>query len=219
MPSSGFLPSVLALRIPVVRNIRNAPAERSCRKGIGALITCRPTELQSLYLRALDSKWDPDEAAREILALSKPQIKAVFDVLADTPPSAPVLIYGSRVGVVICLILALLSVPTETIAQEYHRSEGNAEAIFAWLNSNRRAKGIEEKDWRKESEKGWYPEEFVWKLMGHLEREYRGVEVYLAGIGLTHNTLQSVKNNLGRGQGGNTEKLAGLSIDEKLVDF
>lgn len=139
--------------------------------------------------------------AKKILALAKPQIKAVFEVLAKED-ACPFVIYGPFTWLIVGLVLTFLGVDKADILIDFTRTEQYADALLEELNVRRRKHGLEDV-----LDIDLSPS-YIHGLIEHMDTEYQGIEVYLASTGLTHHQLQAVEDNL-RGVG---------RVHEKLVD-
>mgnify|MGYP003739823955 CR=1 FL=1 len=127
-----------------------------------------------------------------IIDQSFPQIKAIFQVLAD-PSVYPVLIlnlYGSDfVSLVVDLVLLLL----HTDAQSMHRDYMQTYEDLASLKEER----IEL------NKKQGVPDDFVEPYLPfvscierHIETTHGGIEQYLLSVGLNLSEIQTVRNTL-----------------------
>lgn len=149
--------------------------------------------------------WLKDVA--DILAFSKPQIKAVFEALAQEDV-CPLLIYGPHTTLIFCLLLSLLGVAEDKISHEYRLTEQNRDAMLEYMNAYRRDNGLAARSSWDE------PQSFVPDVLDYINAEYQGVDVYLSSIGLTHNQLESIKKNL-QGMANSNEKL--VDVEEQYA--
>lgn len=143
----------------------------------------------------------------DILAFSKPQIKAIFEALVQKGVR-PVLICGPNSALIFCLLLGLLGVAEDKISHEYQLTEQNTEALLEYDNARRQEFGL------AAMTSFDHPPSFVPDVLDYIDAKYHGVDVYLSSIGLTHQQLESVKKNL-QGTGRSNEKL--VDIEEEYV--
>jgi protein-tyrosine phosphatase len=120
-------------------------------------------------------------------------IKAVAASLAD----GGVLVHchggKDRTGIVVALILSLVGVPREIIAEDYALSEACLEPSFsAWLEEQRRVQGrlVERPLWM------FSPPEKMLSMLDYLDREYGGVEGYLEAVGVTQQEMAAIRTHL-----------------------
>ncbi|GAB1739948.1 hypothetical protein NU219Hw_g4878t1 [Hortaea werneckii] len=176
-------------------------------KGLGWALIGQTNNGRQVLDSALqrDLEWLKDVA--DILTLSKPQIKAVFEALAQKDVG-PVLIYGPHTTLIFCLLLSLLGVAEDKISHEYRLTEQNSDTLLEYSNARRKDVGLAARS-------SWdHPPSFVPDVLDYINAEYHGVDVYLSSIGLTHNQLESVKKNL-QGTGSSNEKL--VDVEEQYA--
>lgn len=163
--------------------------------------------LRAVYESAFERETGWLKNIADLLALSKPQIKAVFEALAQEEV-CPILIYGPHTSLILCLLLRLQGVAEDKISQEYLLTEQNGDALLEYDNANRKDFGLAAKTSYN------HPHSFVPDVLDYMNAEYHGVDVYLSSIGLTHNQLESVKKNL-QGTGSSNEKL--VDVEEQYA--
>ncbi|KAI7340605.1 hypothetical protein KC315_g592 [Hortaea werneckii] len=219
MGESNSLPSLLNFRDvgSATGNTAALPAGRLYRaydidrpdfsRGLGWFLVGQMSNLKAVYESAFERETGWLKNIADFLALSKPQIKAVFEALAQEEV-CPVLIYGPHTSLIFCLLLSLLGAAEDKISREYLLTEQNSDALLKYDNSNRKEFGLAAKT-------GYdHPQSFVPDVLDHINAEYRGVDVYLSSIGLTDHQLESVKKNLQGAANGN-EKL--VDVEEQYV--
>jgi protein-tyrosine phosphatase len=119
-----------------------------------------------------------------------PRLAAVARVFADAPEGG-VLIHcqvgKDRTGIMIALLLALASVPTDTIVADYAPSGDNIRPIFEeWRGAGR---VVSYDDWQSRPET-------MHALLAHLERAHGGAERYFLAAGLTADEIARVRARL-----------------------
>ncbi|KAI7390158.1 hypothetical protein KC336_g17014 [Hortaea werneckii] len=176
-------------------------------RGLGWLLVGNMSNLRAVFESAFERETGWLKNVADILALSKPQIKAVFEALAQEE-KCPVLIYGPHTSLILCLLLSLHGVAEDKISNEYLLTEQNSDALLEYDNANRKAFGLAAKPTYD------HPQSFVPDVLDYINAEYHGVDVYLSSIGLTHHQLESVKKNL-RGTQNSNEKL--VDVEEQFV--
>ncbi|KXT00950.1 hypothetical protein AC578_8184 [Pseudocercospora eumusae] len=134
--------------------------------------------------------------AEDSLRYSKAEIKAVFDVLADSA-NYPVLLHCTqgkdRTGLTVLLVLLLLGVDQNAIEKDYLMSiEGLAADREQRLQSVRSI-GLSE-------EFAGCPQDWVEKVSGYIQDE-GGAEEYLKSCGIPSDQLSSVRSILAGGNG------------------
>jgi protein-tyrosine phosphatase len=132
-----------------------------------------------------------------ILERSKGFVAAVVKAVAASLEDGGVVVHchggKDRTGIIIALLLSLAGVPRETIVDDYALSEAQLEpAHAAWLEEQARVHGrtIERPRWmlsRPEKMEG---------LLAYLDREYGGVEGYLASCGVTQAEMMQINKHL-----------------------
>lgn len=132
---------------------------------------------------------------QDTLQHSGPEIKQVFDVLAD-PKTYPVLIHCTqgkdRTGLIVILVLLLCDVTTAAITDDYVKSESELEPEFEERMKDIASIGLDESFAR-------CPPDFVSEMVSFLALHYGGVEKYLSGIGVSQTQLDSVRRMLVKG--------------------
>ncbi|RMX94002.1 hypothetical protein D0867_14010 [Hortaea werneckii] len=143
----------------------------------------------------------------DILAFSKPQVKAVFEALAQED-ACPVLLYGPHATLILCLLLNLIGMAEDKISHEAQLTEQNVDSLLEHGDSRRKEVGLPAITSYN------HPQSFVPDVLDYINAEYRGVDVYLSSIGLTHNQLESIKKNL-QGPANSNEKL--VDVEEQYA--
>lgn len=174
---------------------------------MGWFLVGQMSNLKAIYESAFEREIGWLKNIADLLALSKPQIKAVFEALAQEQV-CPVLIYGPHTSLILCLLLSLQGVAEDKISQEYLLTEQNRDALLTYDNANREEFGLAAKTEYD------HPPSFVPDVLDYINAEYRSVHVYLSSIGLTPHQLESVKKNL-QGPGNSNEKL--VEVEEQYA--
>ncbi|RMY37803.1 hypothetical protein D0866_03033 [Hortaea werneckii] len=182
-------------------NLSNSLSRKDKARGSGWFLVGQMNNLKAVCESAFERETGWLKNIADFLALSKPQIKAVFEALAQEEV-CPVLIYGPHTSLILCLLLSLQGVAEDKISREYLLTEQNSDALPKYDNAYRKEFGLAAKTSYD------HPQSFVPDVLDHINAEYRGVHVYLSSIGLTNNQLESVKKNLQEPANSN----------EKLVD-
>ena len=129
---------------------------------------------------------------QDTLQHSGPEIKQVFDVLAD-PKSYPVLVHCTqgkdRTGLIVMLVLLLCGISTNVIGADYMKSEPELEPEFEERMKEIASIGLDESFAR-------CPSDFVPEVVSFLNSQYGGVEKYLSSIGVSQKQLDSIKQML-----------------------
>lgn len=132
--------------------------------------------------------------ATDTLQHSGPEIKQVFEVLADRS-SYPVLIHCTqgkdRTGLIVVLVLLLCGVSTEQITRDYMQSEKELESEWEERIEEISSIGLDESFAR-------CPPDFVSSIVAFIEREYVDIQAYLGSIGVSQAQAQVVRSILGR---------------------
>ncbi|MDQ3385652.1 MAG: tyrosine-protein phosphatase [Actinomycetota bacterium] len=139
--------------------------------------------LSTHYLRMLDEGAGAIAAAFEILA-SPARLPAVFHCSAGK----------DRTGVVAALVLAVLGVPDDVIAADYHLSATAVEQLVAWLVAT-------QPDRREEmarQPKAFLscPPEAMLTFLDELRLRHGSVEAYLTAIGVAPASLDRLRDSL-----------------------
>lgn len=174
---------------------------------MGWLLVGNMSNLRAVFQNAFERETGWLKNVADLLTLSKPQIKAVFEALAQEEV-CPVLIYGPHTSLIFCLLLSLQGVAEDKISHEYLLTEQNSDVLLEYDNANRKEFGLAAKT------RYDLPRSFVPDVLDYINAEYRGVDVYLSSIGLTHHQLESVKKNL-QGTANSDEKL--VDVEEQYV--
>lgn len=133
---------------------------------------------------------------QKMLAECQSQIKQVFEILAD-PETFPVLIHCTagkdRTGLIVALLLSLLQVPDDTIAQDYALSAPYLAPLFErrrWLAQEAG------QDLSRFEQLMQAPPECMLELLDSLKKQHGGARAYLEALGLTDQQLRSVRERL-----------------------
>ncbi|KAI7197403.1 hypothetical protein KC316_g4141 [Hortaea werneckii] len=188
-------------------NLMRSISWKDKARGMGWLLVGQMSNLRAVFQNAFERETGWLKNVADLLTLSKPQIKAVFEALAQEEV-CPVLIYGPHASLIFCLLLNLRGVAEDRISQEYLLTEQNSDALLEYDNANRKEFGLAAKT------KYDIPRSFVPDVLDYINAEYRGVDVYLSSIGLTHNQLESIKKNL-QEPGNSNEKL--VDVEEQYA--
>ncbi|KAJ9605090.1 hypothetical protein H2200_010480 [Cladophialophora chaetospira] len=126
----------------------------------------------------------------DTLDCSGPEIKEVFDVLADSR-SWPVMINCTqgkdRTGITVVLVLLLCGVDLSAITQDYIKSEGELEPEKAERMKEIESIGLDESF-------ATCPADFCPKVIQHLDTEYGGVIAYMAKIGVDSTQVERIRD-------------------------
>ncbi|MEO8289300.1 MAG: tyrosine-protein phosphatase [Chloroflexota bacterium] len=132
-----------------------------------------------------------------ILEKGKGPVGAVVRAVAENMAEGAVLVHchggKDRTGIIIALLLALVGVPRDTIADDYSLSETILEASFSeWLEEQTRLKGrpVERPRWMRSR-----PETML-GVLDYLDQEYGGVEAYLKSAGVTQADITQIREHL-----------------------
>ncbi|OCT46835.1 tyrosine/serine protein phosphatase [Cladophialophora carrionii] len=128
----------------------------------------------------------------DTLDCSGPEIKEVFDVLADSS-AWPVMINCTqgkdRTGITILLVLVLCGVNLGAITQDYVKSEEELESEKAERMREIESIGLDESF-------AACPPDFCEKVVQHLQSKYGGIDTYLAKIGVDTTQRERVRQIL-----------------------
>ncbi|EXJ65138.1 hypothetical protein A1O7_01478 [Cladophialophora yegresii CBS 114405] len=128
----------------------------------------------------------------DTLDCSGPEIKEVFDVLADAD-AWPVMINCTqgkdRTGITILLVLVLCGVDLGAITQDYVKSEEELEPEKAERMTEIQSIGLDESF-------ATCPPDFCGKVVQHLESKYGGIDSYLAKISVDTTHSERVRQIL-----------------------
>lgn len=138
----------------------------------------------------------------DFLEFSQLQIKTVFQALAE-PDLGPVLVCGNGAALIICLVLKLLGVDDKDVKREHNMTEQFHQALMDQQNEKRRKLDLED------LAPVDFPATDPDRLTDLLDSEHKGVENYLAKIGVTGDEMSRISANM-RGGGGLSEKLVDL---------
>lgn len=126
---------------------------------------------------------------QDTLQHSGPEVKAVFDLLAD-PKSYPVLIHCTqgkdRTGLIVILVLLLCGIDVAAISKDYTISEKELEPEFEDRMKEIRSIGLDESFAR-------CPETFVHKMAQFIHTQYGSVEAYLKSIGIRNQQIDQIR--------------------------
>ncbi|KAI7081787.1 hypothetical protein KC356_g8884 [Hortaea werneckii] len=198
----------ISLRSPAyIANSWKGVSWKTKARGIGWVLAGQTNNVRNVLDSALQREVNWLKHVADILAFSKPQIKAIFEALVQKGVR-PVLICGPNSALIFCLLLGLLGVAEDKISHEYQLTEQNTEALLEYDNARRQEFGL------AAMTSFDHPPSFVPDVLDYINAKYHGVDVYLSSIGLTHQQLESVKKNL-QGTGRSNEKL--VDIEEEYV--
>jgi protein tyrosine/serine phosphatase len=128
----------------------------------------------------------------DTLDCSGPEIKEVFDVLADST-AWPVMVNCTqgkdRTGITTLLLLLLCGVDLNAITQDYVKSEEELEPEKAERMREIESIGLDESF-------ATCPPDFCEKVVQHLESKYGGIGTYLSKIGVDANQAERVRHIL-----------------------
>ncbi|ETI29096.1 hypothetical protein G647_01549 [Cladophialophora carrionii CBS 160.54] len=128
----------------------------------------------------------------DTLDCSGPEIKEVFDILADSS-AWPVMINCTqgkdRTGITVLLVLVLCGVDLGAIAQDYVKSEEELEPEKAERMKEIESIGLDESF-------AACPPDFCEKVVQHLKSMYGGIDTYLAKIGVDTTQCERVRQIL-----------------------
>ncbi|MBZ0296676.1 MAG: tyrosine-protein phosphatase [Anaerolineae bacterium] len=132
-----------------------------------------------------------------ILERCRGQIKNVLETIAQHLPNGPVVIHcwagKDRTGIITALLLGLVGVPAETIAQDYAMSyELLADRIEAWRIYNLE-NGIDSSTF---DEKNRSRPETMLATLDYLDSHLGGIESYLRAIGLSDTAMNTLRTHL-----------------------
>ncbi|KIW98878.1 uncharacterized protein Z519_00541 [Cladophialophora bantiana CBS 173.52] len=123
---------------------------------------------------------------------SCPEIKEVFDILADET-AWPVMVNCTqgkdRTGMIVLLVLLLCNIDLDAISQDYVRSEMELEAEKAERMKEIESIGLDESFAK-------CPPDFCEKVAQHLDTTYGGLSTYLLQIGVDPEQAERVRNVL-----------------------
>lgn len=126
---------------------------------------------------------------QDTLQHSGPEVKAVFDLLAD-PKSYPVLIHCTqgkdRTGLIVILVLLLCGVDTAAISKDYTISEKELQPEFEERMKEIRSIGLDESFAR-------CPDTFVRDMAQFIDIQYGSVEAYLKSIGIQDQQVHQIR--------------------------
>ena len=141
-----------------------------------------PPDLEAIYLYVLDER--------------QTAVKAVFDAMT-TADAFPVLIHCTagkdRTGVISALMLGLVGVDAETIAEDYALTVHYAEGLFVELRAAAAAAGRDLALFERYLESK--PEAMI-NTLAYLEEKYGSVPAYLKQIGLTEGQIAGLRQQL-----------------------
>ncbi|KIX00225.1 uncharacterized protein Z518_10364 [Rhinocladiella mackenziei CBS 650.93] len=123
---------------------------------------------------------------------SGPEIKEVFDILAD-PTAWPIMVNCTqgkdRTGMVVLLVLLLCNIDIDAISRDYVKSEPELEAEKAARMEEIASIGLDESF-------AGCPVDFCEKMFQHLDSRYGGVNSYMDAIGVDGNQCERVRSIL-----------------------
>ncbi|KIW50925.1 hypothetical protein PV05_09702 [Exophiala xenobiotica] len=123
---------------------------------------------------------------------SGPEVKQVFDVLADQN-TWPVMVNCTqgkdRTGIIILLVLLLCDIDVEAIAKDYVRSEPELEPEKAARMEEISSIGLDESF-------AGCPPDFCERILQHLKSSYGGLHDYLGKIGVNQSQQERIRTVL-----------------------
>lgn len=129
---------------------------------------------------------------KDTLRHSGPEIKEVFDVLAN-PASYPVLVHCTqgkdRTGLTVALVLLLCNIDVPTITADYVLSEKELEPEFEQRMKEIRSIGLDETF-------ALCPSSFVPEITQCIQEEFGGIESYLQSIGIKSEAIGKIRAQL-----------------------
>ncbi|HEY0071229.1 MAG TPA: tyrosine-protein phosphatase [Chloroflexia bacterium] len=158
-----------------------------------------------LHLPLLDSDtdaaFDAAQAAGSeyivIVERGKELVATVIKAVAASLKEGGVLVHchggKDRTGIVVALLLSLVGVPRETIAEDYAISEARLEPAHSeWLEEQAKLHGhpVERPHWMYSR-----PEKMA-GLLAYLDQHYGGVEGYLEACGVTQDEMAQIRKHL-----------------------
>ena len=128
----------------------------------------------------------------DTLEHSGPEVKEVFDVLADRT-AYPILVHCTqgkdRTGITIILALMLCGIDLNSIDDDYRVSEPE-------LESEKEERMVEIRSIGLDESFAQCPADFCERINGHLEQKYGGVRNYLASTGISETQQQAIRDIL-----------------------
>jgi len=132
-----------------------------------------------------------------ILERNKELVAAPIKAVAAGLEEGGVLVHchggKDRTGMIVALLLSLVGVPRETVAEDYSLSEGLLEPVHsAWLEEQSRAEGhpIERPRWMSSR-----PETLL-GVLDYLDRTYGSIPAYLRAAGVTQAEMAQIRKHL-----------------------
>lgn len=126
---------------------------------------------------------------KDTLKHSGPEIKEVFDVLAN-PESYPVLVHCTqgkdRTGLIVTLVLLLCGVDIDAISDDYRMSEAELKPEFEDRMKEIASIGLDESF-------AGCPKSFVCDIAQFIQEEFGGVERYLSSIGVQQQQISQIR--------------------------
>ena len=158
-------------------------------------------------LRETWESWDTDvdvepvaflaERYREMLVDGAAALAGALEVLAD-PESYPAVFHCAagkdRTGVLAAVLLGLLGVSDEDIAEDYGLSALAMVALVDWVRVNR----PEALDTMTDQPPAFLaaPPRAMHELLVHVREEFGSMEAYAASIGVDRSTIEALRRNL-----------------------
>lgn len=190
--------TVIDLRFSIERDQAPNPFESPAL--FDGEIAYRPVSLLGEDIESLDAvlvgKATPAEQYSAELDYARSEVADIFRTIVEAAPGG-VLIHchagKDRTGMVIALLLGLVGVPDEAIAEDYALSDSCLEAYYE--AELKKAKSEDERERMMKGRIYTLPENIL-GVLAHLEKTYGGVEPYLFQCGLEARTLQAVRERL-----------------------
>jgi protein-tyrosine phosphatase len=134
------------------------------------------------------------ERYRELTEAAGPEIAATLALVADAA-SAPLVFHcvagKDRTGVIAALVLSLLGVDRDIIADDYHLSEAAEPAVWAYYARERAVPPADR--WRRITIS---PRAGILHLLDDLALRYGSVRAYAQSIGVTGGQIAAMKTHL-----------------------
>lgn len=138
-----------------------------------------------------------EELYRSILRECQPQLRRVLAVLAE-PEALPALVHCTagkdRTGLIVGLLLALVGVPRQTIAEDYALSATYLVGHYLVEARERALAGGH--DWEQYQGYLVCPPELMLRTLDHLDERYGGIDRYALAIGLVEREIDALRDAL-----------------------
>jgi len=157
------------------------------------------TELEAHFDRVAGAEREPDNATRavylSILDLFSANVAAAVSAIADAPPGG-VLVHcqagKDRTGTICALLLLLVGVDPEAIADDYAQSGPNIAPLHAlWVDE-----APDETERERRRRIGLAPRPAMVDVIAEIEARWGGAEEYLTAAGLPEHTITAVRERL-----------------------